>query len=110
MLCGPVERTSTGREHTRVPTVSARVVSGPCSTISAQNSWPMAGLFEQGALEAIAIEGGPGAASALKMAYAAYTKGTSALLMKTKAVFPGRSSSSLRSPRRHRGSAWGRRS
>ena len=46
----------------------------------------MARLFEQGALEAIAIEGGPGAASALKMAYAAYTKGTSALLMGIRAL------------------------
>src|SRR6266545_7843249 len=41
MLCGPAARMSTGREHTRVPTLSAPVVSGPCSTISAQNSWPM---------------------------------------------------------------------
>lgn len=46
----------------------------------------IAGLFEQGPLEAIAIEGGPGAASALKMAYAAYTKGTSALLMGIRAL------------------------
>jgi 3-hydroxyisobutyrate dehydrogenase-like beta-hydroxyacid dehydrogenase len=46
----------------------------------------LARLFEQGALEAIAIEGGPGAASALKMAYAAYTKGTSALLMGVRAL------------------------
>ena len=41
MLCGPVAGISTGREQTRVPTSSARVVPGPCSTISAQNSWPM---------------------------------------------------------------------
>src|SRR5215510_4765879 len=41
MLCGPVGRMSVGREHTRVPTGSARVVWGPWSTISAQNSWPM---------------------------------------------------------------------
>jgi 3-hydroxyisobutyrate dehydrogenase-like beta-hydroxyacid dehydrogenase len=46
----------------------------------------IAGLFAQGPLEAIAIEGGPGAASALKMAYAAYTKGTSALLMGIRAL------------------------
>jgi 3-hydroxyisobutyrate dehydrogenase-like beta-hydroxyacid dehydrogenase len=46
----------------------------------------MARLFEEGALEAIAIEGGPGAASALKMAYAAYTKGSSALLMGIRAL------------------------
>ena len=38
MLWGPVARTSAGREHTRVPTCSARVVAGPWSTISAQNS------------------------------------------------------------------------
>ena len=41
MLCGPVARISSGREHTRLPALSARVVAGPCSTISAQNSWPM---------------------------------------------------------------------
>src|SRR5262249_5212321 len=41
MLWGPVGRMSVGREHTRVPTGNRRVVSGPCSTISAQNSWPM---------------------------------------------------------------------
>jgi 3-hydroxyisobutyrate dehydrogenase-like beta-hydroxyacid dehydrogenase len=44
------------------------------------------GLFEQGPLEAIVVEGGPGAASALKMAYAAYTKGTSALLVSIRAL------------------------
>jgi len=38
MLCGPVARISTGREQTRVPVASARVVPGPWSTISAQNS------------------------------------------------------------------------
>jgi 3-hydroxyisobutyrate dehydrogenase-like beta-hydroxyacid dehydrogenase len=43
-------------------------------------------LFEQGPLEAIALEGGPGAASALKMAYAAYTKGTAALLVSIRAL------------------------
>src|SRR5262245_42917788 len=41
MLCGPAGRMSMGREHTRVPAGSARVVWGPCSTISAQNSCPM---------------------------------------------------------------------
>src|SRR5215468_7005238 len=41
MLWGPVARTSVGREHTRAPALSARVVAGPWSTISAQNSWPM---------------------------------------------------------------------
>jgi hypothetical protein len=41
MLCGPVAGISTGREQTRVPVLNARVVCGPCATISAQNSWPM---------------------------------------------------------------------
>jgi 3-hydroxyisobutyrate dehydrogenase-like beta-hydroxyacid dehydrogenase len=42
-------------------------------------------LFARGPLEAIVLDGPPGAASALKMAYAAYTKGTSALLMAIRA-------------------------
>jgi len=37
-------------------------------------------FLDKGNLEVICIEGGAGAASALKMAYAAWTKGTSALL------------------------------
>jgi 3-hydroxyisobutyrate dehydrogenase-like beta-hydroxyacid dehydrogenase len=43
-------------------------------------------LFEGSALEAIAVNDLPGAASALKMAYAAVTKGTSALLMGVRAL------------------------
>jgi len=43
-------------------------------------------LFEGSALEAIAVNDVPGAASALKMAYAAYTKGSSALLMAIRAL------------------------
>jgi 3-hydroxyisobutyrate dehydrogenase-like beta-hydroxyacid dehydrogenase len=46
----------------------------------------VAALFAVGPLEAIALEGGPGIASALKMAYAAWTKGTSALLMAVRAL------------------------
>ena len=46
----------------------------------------VAALFKEGPLEAITVEGGPGAASALKMAYAAYTKGTSALLVGIRAM------------------------
>ena len=41
----------------------------------------MAGLFSAGPLEARVIGDEPGAASALKMCYAAYTKGTAALLL-----------------------------
>jgi 3-hydroxyisobutyrate dehydrogenase-like beta-hydroxyacid dehydrogenase len=40
----------------------------------------VAALFERGPIEPVVLEGAPGAASALKMAYAAYTKGTAALL------------------------------
>jgi 3-hydroxyisobutyrate dehydrogenase-like beta-hydroxyacid dehydrogenase len=43
-------------------------------------------LFEGSALEAIAVNDVPGAASALKMVYAAVTKGTSALLMGVRAL------------------------
>jgi 3-hydroxyisobutyrate dehydrogenase-like beta-hydroxyacid dehydrogenase len=43
-------------------------------------------LFEGSALEAIAVNDVPGAASALKMVYAAVTKGTSALLMAVRAL------------------------
>jgi 3-hydroxyisobutyrate dehydrogenase-like beta-hydroxyacid dehydrogenase len=41
----------------------------------------VAGLFEGTALEARVLPGEPGAASALKMAYAAWTKGTAAMLL-----------------------------
>ncbi|MGH7373486.1 MAG: DUF1932 domain-containing protein [Candidatus Rokuibacteriota bacterium] len=43
-------------------------------------------LFESSALEAIAVNDSPGAASALKMVYAAYTKGSSALLIAIRAL------------------------
>jgi 3-hydroxyisobutyrate dehydrogenase-like beta-hydroxyacid dehydrogenase len=43
-------------------------------------------LFEGSALEAITVNDVPGAASALKMVYAAFTKGTSALLMGVRAL------------------------
>jgi 3-hydroxyisobutyrate dehydrogenase-like beta-hydroxyacid dehydrogenase len=54
--------------------------------LSGETAGRIVSLFEQGPLEAIAVEGGPGAASALKMAYAAYTKGTSALLVSIRAL------------------------
>jgi 3-hydroxyisobutyrate dehydrogenase-like beta-hydroxyacid dehydrogenase len=54
--------------------------------LSGEQAGTIARLFEQGPLEAIPIDGGPGAASALKMAYAAYTKGTSALLIAIRAL------------------------
>lgn len=54
--------------------------------LSGEQAGHIARLFEQGPLEAIAMDGGPGAASALKMAYAAYTKGTAALLVAIRAL------------------------
>ena len=46
----------------------------------------VAALFPKGPLEAIVVAGGPGAASALKMAYAAWNKGSAALLMAVRAL------------------------
>jgi 3-hydroxyisobutyrate dehydrogenase-like beta-hydroxyacid dehydrogenase len=54
--------------------------------LSGEQAGPIAGLFAQGPLEAIVLDGEPGAASTLKMAYAAYTKGTSALLVSIRAL------------------------
>ena len=46
----------------------------------------VARLFDSTPLEAVVMDGGPGAASALKMCYAAWTKGTSALLLNIRAL------------------------
>ncbi len=46
----------------------------------------VAGLFKGSALEAIVLPGDAGTASALKMAYAAWTKGSSALLLAVRAL------------------------
>ncbi len=46
----------------------------------------VAALFPRGPLEAVVVPGGPGAASALKMAYAAWNKGSAALLMAVRAL------------------------
>jgi 3-hydroxyisobutyrate dehydrogenase-like beta-hydroxyacid dehydrogenase len=54
--------------------------------LSGAEALRIARLFSQGPLEAIVVDGGPGAASALKMAYAAYTKGTAALLVSIRAM------------------------
>lgn len=51
--------------------------------LSGETATEAAALFSAGPLEAIPVEG---SASALKMAYAAYTKGTSALLMAIRAL------------------------
>jgi 3-hydroxyisobutyrate dehydrogenase-like beta-hydroxyacid dehydrogenase len=49
--------------------------------LSGAEAASVAPLFGDGALEAIVLDGGVGAASALKMTYAAWTKGTAALLV-----------------------------
>jgi 3-hydroxyisobutyrate dehydrogenase-like beta-hydroxyacid dehydrogenase len=54
--------------------------------LSGEQAGSIVRLFAQGPLEAIAMDGGPGAASTLKMAYAAYTKGTAALLVSIRAL------------------------
>lgn len=46
----------------------------------------VAGLFDGTVLEAIGVEGGAGAASALKVCYAAWTKGSAALLVAIRAL------------------------
>jgi 3-hydroxyisobutyrate dehydrogenase-like beta-hydroxyacid dehydrogenase len=54
--------------------------------VSGKGADRVASLFASGPLEAIVLDGGPGAASALKMAYAAWTKGSAALLMAVRAL------------------------
>ncbi len=54
--------------------------------LSGRESGRLAALFKAGPLETIVLEGPPGAASALKVAYAAYTKGVSALLLAIRAL------------------------
>ncbi len=57
--------------------------------LSGDGAGEVAELFDGSPLAAIAIDGGAGAASALKMCYAAYTKGTTALLAAILAVAEG---------------------
>jgi 3-hydroxyisobutyrate dehydrogenase-like beta-hydroxyacid dehydrogenase len=49
--------------------------------LSGSEAARVAACFSQGPLEALVLNSPPGAASALKMAYAAYTKGSAALLI-----------------------------
>ena len=59
--------------------------------LSGVESARVAACFRHGPLEALVLDGPPGAASALKMTYAAYTKGTAALLIaiRTLAIHEG---------------------
>lgn len=54
--------------------------------LAGPNAALVASLFDRSFLEAIVLSGPAGAASALKMAYASYTKGVSALLMAIRAL------------------------
>jgi 3-hydroxyisobutyrate dehydrogenase-like beta-hydroxyacid dehydrogenase len=63
----------------RAPGVCRLYLAGPAAP-------RVAALFARGPLDAIALAGPPGAASALKVAYASWTKGTSALLMAVRAL------------------------
>ena len=54
--------------------------------LSGKEAEQFATLFKASSLEAIVLDDPPGAASALKVAYAAYTKGTAALLMAIRAL------------------------
>ena len=54
--------------------------------LSGPEAGAVAALFEGSALEAIVLDGPAGAASALKMAYAAWTKGTTALVAAIRAL------------------------
>ena len=73
-------------EESGVTFVDGGIVGGPTRVrgrtrlyLSGTEAHIASQCFAQGPLEAIVIEGPVGAASALKMGYAAYTKGTSAL-------------------------------
>ena len=54
--------------------------------LSGERASEVAAVFEGSALEPICISGGSGAASALKMCYAAYTKGNAALMIAVRAL------------------------
>jgi len=54
--------------------------------LSGREAKRVVSLFESSVLEAIVVNDTPGAASALKMGYAAYTKGVSALLIAIRAL------------------------
>lgn len=63
--------------------------TGPGTTrlyLSGASAAEVAGWFSEGPLTALAVEGPAGAASALKMCYAAYTKGSTALLLAVRAL------------------------
>ncbi len=93
-----VSRATAQRVGTMVAKAGARFVDGgiigqpvrkPGTTrlyLSGAGADSVARLFFEGPLDARVIEGGPGAASALKMTYAAWTKGSDALVLAVRAL------------------------
>jgi len=80
-------------EPTGAPFVDGGIVGPPPSSpgttrlyLSGSEAGRIAALFATGPMEAIVLDGPAGAASALKVAYAAYTKGTAALLLVIRAL------------------------
>lgn len=80
-------------EQTRTRFVDGGIVGPPPSApgttrlyLSGLAAGRIAALFATGPMEAIVLDGPAGAASALKVAYAAYTKGTAALLLAIRAL------------------------
>jgi 3-hydroxyisobutyrate dehydrogenase-like beta-hydroxyacid dehydrogenase len=57
--------------------------------LSGDRAEAVAALFDRSLLQACPLSGGPGAASALKMCYAAWTKGSAALLLAVAALARG---------------------
>lgn len=69
--------------------VDGGIVGGPPDPrlyLSGDEAGLVAGLFAGSPIEGRVLDGGVGAASALKMTYAAWTKGTSAMLLAIRAV------------------------
>ncbi len=74
-------------ESTGIQFVDGEIIGGPawepngtCLYLSGKNAEQIAGIFSAGPLETKVIDKEIGKASALKMCYAAYSKGTTALL------------------------------
>jgi 3-hydroxyisobutyrate dehydrogenase-like beta-hydroxyacid dehydrogenase len=92
-IAGEIGRTI---EHGGATFVDGGIIGPPARArgttrlyVSGEQAGRIVRVFAQGPLEAIAMDGGPGAASTLKMAYAAYTKGTAALLVSVRALAMG---------------------
>ncbi|HUF38143.1 MAG TPA: DUF1932 domain-containing protein [Anaerolineales bacterium] len=84
---GRAERIGAALKAAGIDFVDGGIIGGPAWEsgrtwlyLSGPEARRAAGLFDDGPLETVVIGSEPGTASALKMCFAAYTKGTSALL------------------------------